>query len=291
MQRMTLLCCLVMMIMNTGCVRADDSNAEAYPETISTADGAALTEMLLKTDSAVRIRVNDAESYDPDAWIQEAVQSHILARTMLQRVTWYRSGEYLTVQAYYAKPQDTLRQDKQKLHEAAKLWCLENAAESDAVRVLLAHDLLCRSCTYANDLPDCHGAAGALLERRAACDGYAEAFALLMEYAGISVKIVTGQAVDEHGKREAHAWNLIQLNGAWYHIDCTWDDSGAAPEHTYFLCDDHTMRLTHIWDDEKYPPAIGGGYRYEVIVSEMAARIRKADVGYTGYNPVQDSDW
>lgn len=38
-----------------------------------------------------------------------------------------------------------------------------------------------------------------------------------------------------------HAWNLVKLDGEWYHIDITWDDSVSLPSHTsytYFLQSD-----------------------------------------------------
>ena len=228
--------------------------------------------MLLHTEESVSFPMPDVS---PESLIQQAVSSHVLARTMLRRLTWTRCAETMTVQAEYVLPTDTLWRQKQMLADAAALWNHETSAEPDAVRVLLAHDLLCRTCEYADDLPECHGAGGALLLHRAACDGYAEAFALLMESAGIPAMIITGVGADADGHAENHAWNLVRLSGAWYHIDCTWDDTDAQPSHTYFLCNDDAMRLTHIWDTKKYPPASGGGYRYETIVSDMAARVRK----------------
>ena len=260
----------------TGCCQKRNA-PEAGENIVVTKDaGTAMKEMLLHTDETLRIRVDDAAM--PEQWLSEALDSSVLARTMLRSVSWSQSGDILTVSAQYAKPRDMLLMEKQMLADAAQTWYNETAAEPQAVRTLLAHDLLCRSCQYCDDTPDCHGAAGALLYRSASCDGYAEAFALLMETAGIPVRIVTGIASETDGIPESHAWNLVQLSGVWYHVDCTWDDIDAAPEHTYFLCNDDTMRLTHTWDAKKYPPAQGGGYRYELIASEMTARVKKGGV-------------
>ena len=54
------------------------------------------------------------------------------------------------------------------------------------------------------------------------CDGYARCFELLLTKAGIECKSVIDpkQEVENGG----HAWNIVKLNGKWYHADVTWDD-------------------------------------------------------------------
>lgn len=261
-----------------------------YPVCSAADVTAAVTSMLTETQPALRIRLPEGTACDPEAVICSAVQANVLARTMLRGVTWTQSDGYLNFHADYAKPAEILRAEKNLLSDTAEAWCSGNTGAPDAVRVLLAHDMLCRICDYDDTQPESHGACGALLRHSAACDGYAEAFAVLMEKAGIPVRILTGFAQIPGGQHEPHAWDLVQLSGAWYHLDCTWDDSGDVPQHTYFLCDDEAMRQTHIWDIKKYPPARGGGYRYEEIVTEMAALVREDGCGYNGYNPQQDSD-
>ena len=48
------------------------------------------------------------------------------------------------------------------------------------------------------------------------CEGYAECFTGLLKKAGIDAKTAEVPGV--------HAWNLVKLNGKWYHMDLTWDD-------------------------------------------------------------------
>lgn len=47
------------------------------------------------------------------------------------------------------------------------------------------------------------------------CEGYSRCFNLLLEKAGIETTLVSAVS---------HAWNLVKLNGKWYHMDVTWDD-------------------------------------------------------------------
>ncbi len=54
-----------------------------------------------------------------------------------------------------------------------------------------------------------------LINGKAVCQGYAEAFQELCESAGLSTRIVSNSN---------HAWNLVKLDGQWYHVDITWAD-------------------------------------------------------------------
>ncbi len=78
--------------------------------------------------------------------------------------------------------------------------------------------------------PTAFHAYGALMEGEAVCQGYAYAFKLLCDKAGIPCWIVTGYY------REPHAWNYVWLDGAYYQVDVTWDDTNdRASTSPYFL--------------------------------------------------------
>lgn len=51
----------------------------------------------------------------------------------------------------------------------------------------------------------------------AVCQGYAETFARIMSYYGIPCMITTSLLMN-------HAWNVVQIDGHWYHVDVTWND-------------------------------------------------------------------
>lgn len=54
------------------------------------------------------------------------------------------------------------------------------------------------------------------------CEGYARAFKVLCDQAGIPCVLVDGFAYgDPDG---AHMWNYVEIDGAWYAVDVTWND-------------------------------------------------------------------
>ena len=100
---------------------------------------------------------------------------------------------------------------------------------------------------------------GALCNKLAVCQGYAEAFELLCYKAGIQAYMIYGEAGNSEDGWQSHAWNVVNIDGNWYQIDCTWDDpmmngqvvtDGSNITYAYFLLTDSEMYADHIADKE-----------------------------------------
>lgn len=139
-------------------------------------------------------------------------------------------------------------------------------------RARALHDWLIYNANYDYTYTS-HDAEGVLLNGSGVCESYARAYLMLCTAAGIDCMYVSGTAgqSDDTSTWENHAWNLINLGGSWYHVDCTWDDpnEGGYERHTYFCVDDATMSKDHRWnqpDDVFYqtgsivPDAEGGEF-------------------------------
>lgn len=97
---------------------------------------------------------------------------------------------------------------------------------SEYERELLIHDILVRDVSYDTEavefVEEYNNAAtvyGTLVEKKALCSGYSVAFKLLCNRVGISCSTVNGISKDV-----GHMWNVVRLDGFWYHVDVTWDD-------------------------------------------------------------------
>ena len=131
--------------------------------------------------------------------------------------------------------------------------------KSDYDNVLALHDYLVANIQY-DSTNQTAGAYDALIKGTAMCKGYTESFKTLLDMMGVENMVVSG-----YGNGEAHVWNLVNLDGEWYHIDVTWDDplnGDGSVKHTYFNVDDADMALDHIWEKELYPKATGTKYCY-----------------------------
>ena len=91
-----------------------------------------------------------------------------------------------------------------------------------------------------------NNAYSALTTGKATCQGYAMTAYKMLNLAGIENKIVVGTL-----DGIAHGWNLVKLNGKWYHLDTTNDD---VVNDKYFLKNDKTLRDNgFVWEANDYP--------------------------------------
>ena len=147
-------------------------------------------------------------------------------------------------------------EDKREELEAAVDHALTKLPSGDYDKAFYINEYLAKNCSYvvgSDDRGYPSTAYGCLVEGEANCEGYAKAFRLLASRAGLETAVVTGVT----SKGENHAWDQVKVNGQWYNIDPTWDDSddgGKEMRMTYFLCDDEDFSRTHTVDDKLFKP-------------------------------------
>ena len=127
--------------------------------------------------------------------------------------------------------------------EVEEIKSLVTATDPYEIELQL-HDILCQRVTYYEGPrtdPMLWTAYGALVNGEAVCEGYARAYQLLLYEFGINNTLVTGTA-----NGAGHMWNIVNINGANYHVDVTWDDSAASiPSHAYFNLTNSEITKTH----------------------------------------------
>ena len=130
------------------------------------------------------------------------------------------------------------------------------------------------------------------------CSGYAQAVILLLELEGIECEMVTNAT---------HGWVAAKLDGEWYHIDPTWDDTrgekpGVETSHNFFVRNDnefrnaaknpHTGWSGNISSSEKYTDwyvhDVSGDMLYDegYWYYEKNGSIVKNDIGGSSYEMV-----
>ncbi|MDQ0196147.1 transglutaminase domain-containing protein [Paenibacillus wynnii] len=135
-------------------------------------------------------------------------------------------------------------------------------------KVRVIHDWVVLHLKYDNSYRK-YTAYEGLQSGSAVCQGYSLLTYKMLKEAGINNRIVEGTARPEGARSQSHAWNLVQLDGRWYHMDTTWDDpspdQAGVVSTAYYLRTDNQMRADHTWN-KPYPAA---SVAYHLTLSEL----------------------
>ncbi|WP_155970533.1 MAG6410 family transglutaminase-related lipoprotein [Streptococcus ruminantium] len=115
---------------------------------------------------------------------------------------------------------EDIRQDEEA-NKAAEEIVKAFEGLSDVEKVKAAHDWLVDNVDYVARSGQDQSAYSALVEKKTVCAGYGHGLKLLLDKMGIPSQILVGPAGNER-----HLWNIVELDGKWYHVDATWDDAG-----------------------------------------------------------------
>ena len=108
-------------------------------------------------------------------------------------------------------------------------------SSSEYEKELYIHNYVCENTVYDENTFNSDGdtAYGALLNGKAICEGYSRAIQILLDAVDIDNYLVIGDGITDV-KIEPHMWNIVNINGSNYHLDATWNDSGADNSILYF---------------------------------------------------------
>ena len=109
--------------------------------------------------------------------------------------------------------------------ENVKDEILSKTGDNDLENLKIIHDYLVDTIEYDSEAgKSVYNIYGALVNKKAVCEGYARSYKLILDEIGIPCIIACGVAQNSSGDIESHAWNYVQIDGKWYAVDVTWDD-------------------------------------------------------------------
>ena len=145
-----------------------------------------------------------------------------------------------------------------KLAEIASALDIESEDADNFDIETAIHDYIVLNCeidlgneyNYINDT-----AYGALINGKAYSGGYSAAFKLLMNRYGMVCYVIEGEVNDQR-----HLWNMVYINGSYFHVDVTWNDSDIEYVenllfHAYFNVSNTIISEDHYIPDLSLIPA------------------------------------
>ncbi len=129
--------------------------------------------------------------------------------------------------------------------EVASILSQVSDEMSDAEKMLAVHDYFVYEYAYdyddylAGTVPaDSYRSGGLFINGVGVCQAYAYGYQYILCKLGLECYVTSSSSMD-------HAWNIVGLDGEYYHVDCTWDDPVAdglgMVRHSYFLLSDETI--------------------------------------------------
>lgn len=123
---------------------------------------------------------------------------------------------------------------------------------TDLDKLIYFHDCIVNIATYRYVDYQSYGTCGILGDEEGVCAGYTKALNMLLDMEGITGIYTSSKTLD-------HGWNRVKIDGEWYHVDATWDDTRSAtkglPGHQHLLRNDEEFSgwKSHVdWYDAEY---------------------------------------
>lgn len=140
---------------------------------------------------------------------------------------------------------------------------------TDYEKEVAIHNFITNNFQYGpldmNNVPQrAHSITGFVFDGQGICEAYANTFYVMGKMAGLDVSIITGTA-----NNVSHMWNLINLDGEYYHVDVTNDDPTpdvpGRERYTYFNVSDDIISKTHSWERSEFPSCTSDKYNYYTL--------------------------
>ena len=144
------------------------------------------------------------------------------------------------------------------------------------------HDFICQNVRYDKLKKSySHEILGPLGQGVGVCEGIAKTVKILCDQLGIWCIVVISEANPEKNIKYRHAWNIVKIVGAYYHLDATFDNtlSHMGPvRYDYFNLDDGKVFRDHepvIWKVPACTASDGFYYRVKKLSFTKMEEVEK----------------
>lgn len=154
-------------------------------------------------------------------------------------------GAVISVMLKYNETAQTLQSARQKfLNAAAKVINGASSLTTDLDKEQYVYKALQNMCVYDENSDMNQSAYSVFINGSSVCAGYSRAFQYIMQQLNIPCYFCTGYANGGY-----HAWNIVYIDGKYYNVDLSWDDSLGDVSNTYsfayFNLSDKAISVDH----------------------------------------------
>ena len=246
-------------------INIGQNTGKRYAYETLTSDEKKLYDEILSGIEGLRYKICDEDAYSLEEWAK--VYGLVYNQ---EPQLFYMSGKLKVGKLFYlTKDADAINQMQKSIDASVnKIIQDANGKSSTFDKLKVFHDYLVLNSTfelngttsdYNSTIYNAFGSGAA--QGNIQCAGYAKAMQYLCDKTGITCMVVTG----ENSEGDSHAWNVVEVDGEWYNLDCTWDDPILSTpnyknlRYKYFLVPDKWIHnISHMHVSQK--KMSNGGY-------------------------------
>lgn len=129
-----------------------------------------------------------------------------------------------------------------------------NKLASDYDKAKYIYDYIANNTLYDLKVINNQNIYSVLVDHHGVCAGYAKSFQYIMNKIGLQTLYITGKIPSRSENNIGHAWNMIQIDNNYYHVDVTWGNASFNLEngetnyynnYHYFNIKDEDIFKTH----------------------------------------------
>ena len=165
----------------------------------------------------------------------------------------YKDSPNLILIPEYIFDKNKIREHKKALHARVEKLVRPAAKFSEWDKEKYVHDFICENIRYDKlKKPYSHEIIGPLGHGVGVCEGIAKSVKILCDALGVWCVIAICGNNPEKGIKYRHTWNIVRINGQYYHLDATFDntlgrneDDSVSIRYDYFNLDDQNIFRDH----------------------------------------------
>lgn len=246
----------------------------------------ALKEGLLKLQDTIMVPMIDKKSLS-DIYFMIRMDCPEIFYTVTFSYKYYQDSTSLELSPVYLFNKDRIKEHRQAMESRVKKLARQAASLSERDRELFIHDFILDNVKYDKLKKEySHEIIGALGNGVAVCEGIAKAVKILCDELNIWCIVALSENNPEKGIKYRHAWNVIKIDGKYYHLDATFDNTlskSDLPRHDYFNLSDRQIFRDHepvIWKVPECTDSDAFYYRVSKVswttIDEVRNRTRQA---------------
>lgn len=187
----------------------------------------------------------------------------------------------------YLFTKDKIKEHRQAMESRVKKLARQAESLDEKGKQLFIHDFIVKNVKYDKLKKEySHEIIGALGNGVAVCEGIAKAVKILCDALGIWCIVALSEANPDKGIKYRHAWNIVRINGSYYHMDATFDNTLSKDEvirYDYMNLSDKQIFRDHepvIWKVPECPDNDHCYYREKKVswttIEEVQKRTKQA---------------